>query len=61
MKTSDLALKRLIREVPHRIGVSQAYVCLAQASCTRLAQTSPSAQCNHMPLRLAAREGALRE
>ena len=50
------AMPGVLREVAQRFGVSQAYVCRE-----RLGQTSPGAQHNHMPLRLAALEGALRE
>lgn len=56
-----LAAPGVLREVAERFGVSQAYVCRARARRERLGQTSPGAQRNHMPLRLAALEGALRE
>jgi transposase len=56
-----LAAPGVLREVAERFGVSQAYVCRVRARCNKLGQTSPGAQCNHMPLRLAALEGALRE
>lgn len=56
-----LAMPGVLREVAERFGVSQAYVCRARARHEKLGQTSPGAQCNHMPLRLAALEGALRE
>jgi transposase len=56
-----LAMPGVLREVAERFGVSQAYVCRARARHERLGQTSPGAQCNHMPLRLAALEGALCE
>ena len=56
-----LATPGVLREVAQRCGVSQAYVCRARARRERLGQTSPGAQHNHMPLRLAALEGALRE
>jgi len=56
-----LATPGVLREVAERFGVSQAYVCRARARRERLGQTSPGAQRNHMPLRLAALEGALRE
>jgi transposase len=48
--------------VAERFGVSQAYVCRARARRNQLGQASPGAQHNnHMPLRLAALEDALRE
>ena len=56
-----LAAPGVLREVAERFGVSQAYVCRARARREKLGQTSAGAQCNHMPLRLAALEGALRE
>jgi len=56
-----LATPGVLREVAERFGVSQAYVCRARARRERLGQTSPGAQHNHMPLRLAVLEGALRE
>jgi hypothetical protein len=56
-----LAAPGVLREVTERFGVSQAYVFQARACRERLGQTSPGAQCNHTPLRLAALEGALRE
>jgi len=56
-----LATPGVLRDVAERFGVSQAYVCRARARRERLGQTSPGAQRNHMPLRLAALEGALRE
>ena len=56
-----LATPGVLREVAERFGVSQAYVCRARARREKLGQTSPGAQCNHMPLRLAALEPALRE
>lgn len=56
-----LATPGVLREVAERFGVSQAYVCRARARRENLGQTSPGAQCNHMPLRLAALEPALRE
>ena len=56
-----LATPGVLREVAERFGVSQAYVCRARARRERLGQTSPGVQCNHMPLRLAALEDALRE
>jgi transposase len=55
-----LATPGVLREVAQRFGVSQAYVCRARARCNKLGQTSPGAQHNHMPLRLAALEPALR-
>jgi len=51
----------VLREVVQLIGVNQAYVCLARAHCNQFGQTSSSAQCNHMLVRLAAFEGALRK
>jgi transposase len=51
----------VLREVAERFGVSQAYVCRARARREKLGQTSPGAQCNHRPLRLAMLEPALRE
>ena len=56
-----LAMPGVLRAVAERFGVSQSYVCRARARRERLGQTSPGAQCNHMALRLAALEGALRE
>jgi transposase len=56
-----LAAPEVLREVAERFGVSQAYVCRARARREKLGQTSPGVQCNQMPLRLAALEGALRE
>ena len=56
-----LAMPGVLREVAERFGVSQAYVCRARARREKLGQTSPGAQCNHRPLRLAALEPALRE
>lgn len=56
-----LAMPGVLREVAQRFGVSQSYVCRARARCNKLGQTSPGAQLNHMPLRLAALEPALRE
>ena len=56
-----LAVPGVLREVAERFGVSQAYVCRARARREKLGQTSPGAQHNHMPLRLAALEPALRE
>jgi transposase len=56
-----LAMPGVLRAVAERFGVSQSYVCRARARREKLGQTSPGAQCNHMPLRLAALEGALRE
>ena len=56
-----LATPGVLRAVAERFGVSQAYVCRARARREKLGQTSPGVQCNHMPLRLAALEGALRE
>lgn len=56
-----LAAPGVLREVAERFGVSQAYVCRARARRERLGQSSPGAQRNHMPLRLAALELALRE
>ncbi|CAM3481865.1 hypothetical protein [Polaromonas hydrogenivorans] len=56
-----LATPGVLREVAERFGVSQAYVCRARARREKLGQTSPGAQCNHRPLRLAALEPALRE
>jgi transposase len=56
-----LATPGVLRAVAERFGVSQAYVCRARARRERLGQTSPGAQRNHMPLRLAALEPALRE
>jgi len=56
-----LATPGVLRAVAERFGVSQAYVCRARARRERLGQTSPGAQRNHMPLRLAALEDALRE
>ena len=55
-----LAAPGVLREVAERFGVSQAYVCRTRARRNQLGQTSAGAQCNHMPLRLAALEGALR-
>lgn len=55
-----LAAPGMLREVAQRFGVSQAYVCRVRARRERLGQTSPGAQCNHMPLRLGALESALR-
>ncbi len=55
-----LATPGVLREVAERFGVSQAYVCRARARRERLGQTSPGAQRNHMPLRLAGLEQALR-
>jgi transposase len=56
-----LAMPGVLREVAERFGVSQAYVCRARARREKLGQSSPGAQCNHIPLRLAVLEGALRE
>ncbi len=56
-----LAMPGVLREVAERFGVSQAYVCRARARCNKRGQASPGAQHNHMPLRLAVLEGALRE
>ena len=56
-----LAAPGVLREVAERFGVSQSYICRVRARCDKLGQTSPGAQCNHTPLRLAALEGALRE
>ena len=50
----------VLREVAARFGVSQAYVCRVRARRDRHGQTSPGTQCNHMPLRLAGLEQALR-
>ena len=55
-----LAMPGVLREVAQRFGVSQSYVCRARARRKRLGQTSPGAQHNHMALRLAALDGALR-
>ena len=55
-----LATPGVLREVAQRFGVSQAYVCRARARREKLGQTSPGAQCNHRPLRLAVLEPALR-
>ena len=49
-----LAATGRLREVAARFGVSQSYVSRVRARCNRLGQISPGAQCNHMPLRLAA-------
>ena len=49
-----LAMPGVLGEVAERFGVSQAYVCRARARRERLGQTSPGAQHNHVPLRLAA-------
>ena len=55
-----LAMPGVLREVAQRFGVSQSYVCRARARRNKLGQTSPGAQHNHRPLRLAALEPALR-
>ncbi len=55
-----LAMPGVLREVAQRFGVSQAYVCRVRARRDKLGQVSPGAQCNHMPLRLAELESALR-
>jgi len=55
-----LAMPGVLRGVAERFGVSQAYVCRARARRDKLGQTSPGAQHNHRPLRLAALEPALR-
>jgi transposase len=55
-----LAMPGVLREVAQRFGVSQTYVCRARARREKLGQTSAGAQHNHMPLRLAVLEGALR-
>lgn len=49
-----LASPGLLREVAERFGVSQAYVSRVRWRHERLGQTSAGAQCNHVPLRLAA-------
>ena len=49
-----LASPGLLREVAERLGVSQAYVSRVRSRHARLGQTSAGAQCNHVPLRLAA-------
>ena len=49
-----LASPGLLREVAERFGVSQAYVSRVRSRHARLGQTSAGAQCNHVPLRLAA-------
>jgi transposase len=54
-----LAATGRLWEVAARFGVSQSYVSRARARCDRLGQKSPGAQCNHVPLRLAALKEAL--
>jgi len=49
----------LLREVAERFEVSQAYVSRARSRCQRLGQASAGAQCNHVPLRLAALKAPL--
>jgi hypothetical protein len=49
-----LASPGLLREVAERFGVSQAYVSRVRSRHERLGETSAGAQCNHVPLRLAA-------
>ena len=56
-----LAASGRLREVAERFEVSQAYVSRVRARRDRLGQTSAGAQRNHLPLRLAQLEGALRE
>jgi transposase len=41
-------------EVAERFDVSQSYISRARSRRNRLGQASPGAQCNHVPLRLAA-------
>jgi transposase len=49
-----LAATGRLWEVAARFDVSQSYVSRVRARCNRLGQKSPGAQCNHVPLRLAA-------
>ena len=49
-----LAVPGLLREVAQRFGVSASYVSRARSRLSRLGQASAGAQCNHVPLRLAA-------
>lgn len=49
-----LAATGRLWEVAVRFDVSQSYVSRARSRCNQLGQISPGAQCNHMPLRLAA-------
>ena len=49
-----LAAAGLLREVAERFGVSQAYVSRVRSRHKQLGKTSAAAQCNHVPLRLAA-------
>lgn len=49
-----LAVPGLLREVAERFGVSASYVSRARSRRSRIGQASPGAQCNHVPLRLAA-------
>jgi transposase len=49
----------LLREVAERFEVSQSYVSRARSRCKRLGQASAGAQCNHVPLRLAALKAPL--
>lgn len=49
----------LLREVAERFGVSQSYVSRVRSRSERLGQASAGAQCNHVPLRLAALKAPL--
>ena len=54
-----LAVPGLLREVAERFGVSASYVSRARSRLSRLGQASAGAQCNHVPLRLAALKAPL--
>jgi transposase len=49
-----LAAPGLLGQVAERFGVSQSYISRARWRLSRLGQPSAGAQCNHVPLRLAA-------
>lgn len=49
-----------IRDVAARFGVSRSYVSRARSRRRRYGEDGPGVQCNHMPLKLAGLEAALR-
>lgn len=55
-----LAASGSIHDVAVRFGVSDSYVARARSKRNRLGETTPGTQRNHVPLRLAGLEGALK-
>lgn len=55
-----LAARGSIHEVAVRFGVSDSYVARARSRRNRLGETTPGPQRNHVPLRLAGLEAALK-